>query len=111
MVVPPGKSCSFDDLTEIASLPDGSAPSQRDGIPSDSAPHGVRDFSLTGGHRWLLHRPRDLNWRLLCYSDPGEPLAHSTLDWLSGIPPPVVQPISPGVVLHLPHSIAQKDPT
>ncbi|BDA41229.1 Multisubstrate pseudouridine synthase 7 [Coccomyxa sp. Obi] len=69
-----------------------------DGISLDSAPHGVRDFSLTalpGGYRRLLHRPRDLNWRLLRYSDPDEPLAHSTLDRLAGVPPPSVQPISP----------------
>ncbi|CAL8462051.1 g1582 [Coccomyxa elongata] len=69
-----------------------------DGIPLDSTPHGVRDFSLAalpGGYRRLLHRPRDLNWRLLRYSDPDAPLAHSTLDRLSGAPPPSVQPISP----------------
>ncbi len=75
-----------------------------DGIPLDSAPHGVRDFSLTalpGGYRRLLHRPRDLNWRLLRYSDPDAPLAHSTLDRLSGAPPPSVQPISPGGHLNI----------
>ena len=72
----------------------------KDGIPLDSAPHGVRDFSvmaLPGGYRRLLHRPRDLNWRLLCYSDPDAPLASSTLDRLTGVAPPAVDVITPGI--------------
>ncbi|EIE24990.1 tRNA pseudouridine synthase D [Coccomyxa subellipsoidea C-169] len=71
----------------------------KDGIPLDSAPHGVRDFSMTalpGGYRRLLHRPRDLNWRLLRYSDPDAPLALSTLDRLTGVAPPAVNAIESG---------------
>ncbi|KAK9908622.1 hypothetical protein WJX75_000533 [Coccomyxa subellipsoidea] len=70
----------------------------KDGISLDSTPHGVRDFSLTalpGGYRRLLHRPRDLNWRLLRYSDPDAPLASSTLDRLTGVAPPAVNVITP----------------
>lgn len=72
----------------------------KDGISLDSAPHGVRDFLLTalpGGYRRLLHRPRDLNWRLLRYSDPDAPLASSTLDRLTGVAPPAVNVITPGI--------------
>lgn len=71
----------------------------KDAIALDSAPHKVRDFSmaaLPGGYRRLLHRPRDLNWRLLRYSDPNAPLALSTLDRLTGVAPPEVHAITPG---------------
>lgn len=81
----------------------------KDGIPLDSAPHGVRDFSLTalpGGYRRLLHRPRDLNWRLLRYSDPDAPLALSTLDRLTGAAPPAVNVIGPGEISTVVFSIA-----
>jgi len=74
----------------------------KDAISLDSAPHGVRDFSLAalpGGYRRLLHRPRDLNWRLLRYSDPDAPLALSTLDRLIGVAPPEVHPLTPGYTI------------
>ena len=76
----------------------------KDGISLDSTPHGVRDFSLTalpGGYRRLLHRPRDLNWLLLLYSYPDAPLASSTLDRLTGVAPPAVNVITPGIKLSI----------
>ena len=71
----------------------------KDGISLTSAPHKHRDFSLAsmaGDYRRVLHRPSDLAWRLLAYSDPDEPLTQTDLQRLEGAAPPRVTPIAPG---------------
>jgi hypothetical protein len=73
----------------------------QDGVQLDGAPHNVREFSLAGlpgGYRRLLHRPADLRWRLLAYTDADAPLAATDLDRLQGVDPPVVHPITPGAL-------------
>ena len=71
----------------------------RDGVSLTSAPHKHKDFSLlamSGGYRRVLHRPADMAWRLLSYSDPDEPLAQTDVERLQGAAPPQVTLIAPG---------------
>ncbi|KAK9845240.1 hypothetical protein WJX81_000864 [Elliptochloris bilobata] len=69
------------------------------GVDMEAAPHAQRDFSLAGapgGYRRLLHRPADLAFRLLQYSDPDQCLAATDLDKLRGTAPPPVSVLGPG---------------
>ncbi len=69
------------------------------GVDLAAAPHAQRDFSLSslpGGYRLLLHRPADLQFRLLQYVDPDQTLAATDLDALRGTAPPPVAVLGPG---------------
>ena len=52
---------------------------------------------LTGDYRRIIHRPKDLEWKLIQYSDANEPLALSELEILAGTALPEAQ--AQGVVL------------
>ena len=54
---------------------------------SSSSKTGDQAFSLnalSGDYRRVIHKPEQLSWKLLDYSDPDEPLALSELERLAG---------------------------
>ena len=58
-----------------------------DGVSLDSCLHSVKDFSLTqlpGDYRRVLHKPADLKWALLHYSDPNQTLSLTQAEELDG---------------------------
>ena len=57
------------------------------GISLLDCPHSERDFSLTsrpGDYRYIMHKPIDIEYRLLEYSDPDQDLMLTQLEQLEG---------------------------
>ena len=75
--------------TEAASL----------GLSLGECKHNVREFSfksLPGDYRRLLVRPKQLDWKLLTYSDLQQDLAYTDLDALLDKPKPAVEELESG---------------
>lgn len=65
-----------------------------DSVNLDAEAGGSKAFSisgLTGDYRRIIHRPKDLEWKFIHYSDANEPLALSELEELTGITLPETQ--------------------
>lgn len=52
--------------------------------------HFIRDYSLSGSYRKIIHLPKELSWSILRYTDPDVPLAQADEDKLLGFDPPVI---------------------
>ena len=50
----------------------------------------LRDYTLRGSYRKILHLPKELSWTVIRYTDPDVSLAQSDEDKLLGFDPPVV---------------------
>lgn len=48
--------------------------------------HKQREYSLAGAYRYMIARPRDLEWKILHYDDPQEDLSRNDLDVLENKP-------------------------
>ena len=51
---------------------------------------GGREYSLSGSYRAIIHRPRELHWSVVRYTDPDVPLAQSDEDKLLGFDAPAL---------------------
>lgn len=45
---------------------------------------------MSGSYRKVLHKPKDLTWSVVRYTDPDVPLAQSDEDELLGVEPPIL---------------------
>ncbi|KAF8314759.1 pseudouridine synthase [Clavulina sp. PMI_390] len=59
-----------------------------DGLDPDNMERDRKDYSLAGSYRKIMHRPKELSWRILKYTDPEVPLAQSDEDKILGFDPP-----------------------
>jgi tRNA pseudouridine13 synthase len=50
----------------------------------------LRDYTLGGSYRKILHQPKEMSWSVLRYTDPDVPLAQADEDKLLGFDPPAV---------------------
>ena len=50
----------------------------------------VRDYTLNGSYRAILHLPKELSWSVLWYTDPDVSLAQADEDKLLGFDAPVI---------------------
>lgn len=50
----------------------------------------VRDYTLNGSYRAMIHLPKELSWSVLRYTDPDVSLAQADEDKLLGFDPPVI---------------------
>ena len=59
--------------------------------PSTGDPKAFSIGGLSGDYRRIIYRPANLQWKLIQYSDPNEPLTLSELEALAGAAPPQQQ--------------------
>eukprot|EP01119_Soliformovum_irregulare_P015366 TRINITY_DN4319_c0_g1_i3.p2 TRINITY_DN4319_c0_g1~~TRINITY_DN4319_c0_g1_i3.p2 ORF type:complete len:280 (-),score=122.42 TRINITY_DN4319_c0_g1_i3:46-885(-) len=56
----------------------------KDGIDMDGMVHKIKDFSLEGGYRLMLQKPKNLTWKFHRYDDPTIPLTRTDVMILKG---------------------------
>ncbi|TDL29480.1 tRNA pseudouridine synthase D [Rickenella mellea] len=61
-----------------------------DGLDPDDFTRKQKEYNLSGSYRKIIHRPGELSWSVLRYTDPDVPLAQSDEDKLLGFDPPVI---------------------
>lgn len=54
--------------------------------------HTLREYSLAGSYRKIIHLPKEVSWEIMRYTDPDIPLAQSDEDNILGIDPPQTDP-------------------
>lgn len=54
--------------------------------------HTLREYSLAGSYRKIIHLPKEVSWEIMRYTDPDIPLAQSDEDKILGIDPPQTDP-------------------
>ncbi|KDQ20751.1 hypothetical protein BOTBODRAFT_50816 [Botryobasidium botryosum FD-172 SS1] len=60
-----------------------------DGLDPDNFVRKQKEYTLGGSYRKILHKPSELSWSILRYTDPDVPLAQSDEDQLLGFDAPV----------------------
>jgi tRNA pseudouridine13 synthase len=60
-----------------------------------------RDYILGGSYRAILHKPKELTWSVLRYTDPDVALAQADEDKLLGFDPPTVNPDGKFIALQI----------
>jgi len=63
---------------------------EADGLDPDNWVRKQKEYTLGGSYRKILHKPKDISWSVLRYTDPDVPLAQSDEDKLLGVEAPVL---------------------
>jgi tRNA pseudouridine13 synthase len=61
----------------------------------------LRDYTLGGSYRKILHVPKHISWSTMRYTDPDVALAQSDEDRLLGFDPPVTDENGPFLALQI----------
>ena len=61
-----------------------------DGVDPDNFHRKQKEYILAGSYRHILHKPKELTWTTLRYTDPDVALAQADEDKLLGMDPPVI---------------------